>query len=100
MSIVNPHDELKIEVTPRLSRLPGLFESVENFGSDNNVPEANVYVINLILDELITNYISHSVGRVQAPKIKRHRQVRRRRPPPHLRGQRSALRSDVGRVRF
>ena len=69
MSIVNPHDELKIEVTPRLSRLPGLFESVENFGSDNNVPEANVYVINLILDELITNYISHSVGRVQAPKI-------------------------------
>ena len=42
MSIVNRDDELKIDVTPRLSRLPGLFESVENFGSDNNVPEANV----------------------------------------------------------
>lgn len=69
MSIRNRDDELKIEVTPRLSRLPGLFESVENFGSDNNVPEANVYVINLILDELITNYVTHSVGLVESPKI-------------------------------
>ena len=69
MSIVNRHDELKIEVTPRLSRLPGLFESVENFGSDNNVPAANVYVINLILDELIANYVTHSVGLVERPKI-------------------------------
>ena len=69
MSIRNLDDELKIEITPRLSRLPGLFESVENFGSDNNVPEANVYVINLILDELITNYVTHSVGLVERPKI-------------------------------
>ena len=69
VSIRNRDDELKIDVTPRLSRLPGLFESVENFGSDNNVPEANVYVINLIIDELIANYVTHSVGLVERPKI-------------------------------
>lgn len=72
MSLVNSldfKDELRISVTPRLSRLPGLFESVENFGADNGIPDANIYVVNLILDELIANYVQHSIGRVKKPKI-------------------------------
>ena len=58
-----------MSIRNRVSRLLRLFESVENFGSDNNVAEPNVYVINLILDELIVNYVTHSVGLVERPRI-------------------------------
>ena len=62
-------DELRFEMTPRLSALPGLFEVIENFGRDNGVPDANIYLVNLTLDELLTNYVQYSLNRVSRPRI-------------------------------
>ena len=62
-------DELRFEMTPRLSALAGLIQVIENFGRDNGVPDANIYMVNLTLDELLTNYVRYSLNRVSRPRI-------------------------------
>ena len=62
-------DELHIHLSPRLSAVRGLSQMVEEFGDANNVPEPKIYMINLALDELITNSVSYGFGGVNNPKI-------------------------------
>ena len=63
------NDEMKFELTPRLSALAGLFEMIENFGKDNGIPESSIYLVNLTIDELLTNYVQYSVGKVSEPRM-------------------------------
>ena len=62
-------DELHIALSPRLSAVRGLSQMVEEFGDANNVPEPKIYMVNLALDELITNSVSYGFGGVANPKI-------------------------------
>ena len=62
-------DELHIALSPRLSAVRGLSQMVEEFGDANNVPEPKIYMVNLALDELITNSVSYGFGGVAHPKI-------------------------------
>ena len=63
------NDEMMFEVTPRLSTLPVLHEAIEKFGKDNDIPEENIYLVNLTLDELLTNYVQYSLGKVSRPRM-------------------------------
>ena len=47
-------DELRISLSPpRLSALRNLSQMVEAFGAANRLPEAKIYMLNLVLDELV-----------------------------------------------
>ena len=61
--------ELRIEAPPRLSLLASITEMIEAFGASNNVPEDKIFLVNLEVDELITNYVRHSVHKVRKPKV-------------------------------
>ena len=46
-----PKDELRISLSPpRLSALRNLSQMVEAFGATNGLPEAKIYLLNLVLD--------------------------------------------------
>ena len=53
-------NELRVTLPARVSELPGLAALVEEFGDANNLPAAKVFAINLELDELITNTVTHA----------------------------------------
>ncbi len=62
-------DELSLEITPRVSQLHSLAKLVEDFGENNSVPEQQIFMLNLILDELMTNYVRHSMHKVSMSRM-------------------------------
>ena len=62
-------DELQVSLSPRLSAVRGLAQMVEEFGDANALPDQQVYMINLALDELITNMVTYGLRGVDRPKI-------------------------------
>ena len=62
-------DELRVSLSPRLSAVRGLAQMVEEFGDANKLPDQQIYLINLALDELITNTVSYGFRGVAHPKI-------------------------------
>lgn len=52
-------NELRLSVAPELADIGNLFRMVETFGEANKLPEPKVYVVNLMLDELVTNLVMH-----------------------------------------
>ena len=52
-------NELRFSLAPELSDIGNLFRMVETFGEANELPEPKVYVVNLMLDELVTNLVMH-----------------------------------------
>ena len=62
-------DELRVSLSPRLSAVRSLAQMVEEFGDANRLPDQQIYMINLALDELITNTVSYGLRGVARPKI-------------------------------
>ena len=62
-------DELHVSLSPRLSAVRSLAQMVGEFGDANKLPEQQIYMINLALDELITNTVSYGLRGVSRPKI-------------------------------
>ena len=62
-------DELHVSLSPRLSAVRSLAQMVEEFGDANRLPDQQVYMINLALDELITNTVSYGFRGVARPRI-------------------------------
>lgn len=62
-------DELRVSLAPRLSSVRSLAQMVEGFGDANELPEQKIYMINLALDELITNTVSYGLRGVDQPQI-------------------------------
>jgi serine/threonine-protein kinase RsbW len=63
-------DELVVELKSELTEIARLAAAVEAFGVRNNVPETAIGHLNLALDELITNAISHGVVDGSSHRIK------------------------------
>ena len=69
-------NELRVTLPARVSELRDLATMVEDFGDANNLPAPKVFAINLELDELITNTVTH--GSFEAgidPRIDIHLRV-------------------------
>ena len=62
-------DELRVSLSPRLSAVRSLAQMVEEFGDANRLPDQQVYMINLALDELITNTVSYGLRGIARPRI-------------------------------
>ena len=62
-------DELRVSLSPRLSAVRSLAQMVEEFGDANRLPDQQIYMINLALDELITNTVSYGLRGVSRPRI-------------------------------
>ena len=63
-------DELRISLAPpRLSALRNVSRMVEAFGAANRLAESRVYMLNLALDELITNSVHYGFDGVAEPTI-------------------------------
>ncbi len=62
-------DELRVSISPRLSAVRSLAQMVEEFGDANKLPDQQVYMVNLALDELITNAVSYGLRGIARPKI-------------------------------
>ncbi len=63
-------DELQVSIPGRLSEVDAVARRVEEFGDAHGLPGPKVYVINLALDELITNVVSYGFGGVPEPEIR------------------------------
>ncbi len=59
--------KLEIKFRPRVSVLASIIQMIEAFGSATGVPEQHTFLINLAMDELVTNYVRHSLGKVKEP---------------------------------
>ena len=68
-STSNANDELRIELAPKVSLLSSIAEMVEAFGEENGIPDQQIFLINLEIDELITNYVRHSLLKVSQPRM-------------------------------
>ena len=62
-------DELRVSLSPTLSAVRGLAQMVEEFGDANKLPMQKIYMINLAVEELITNTVSYGLRGVTRPKI-------------------------------
>ena len=63
-------DELRISLSPpRLSELRNVSRMVEAFGAAHGLAESRVYMLNLALDELITNSVNYGFDGVAEPRI-------------------------------
>ena len=62
--------ELQVSIPGRLSEVDTVARRVEEFGDANGLPQPKVYVVNLALDELITNVVSYGFGGVADPEIR------------------------------
>ena len=62
-------DELRIEITPNTALLAGVTKMVESFAANNKVPEEQIFLLNLAVDELLTNYVEYSRKRVRHPRM-------------------------------
>ena len=64
------NDELRISLSPpRLSALRDVSRMVEGFGAAHRLDESRVYMLNLALDELITNSVNYGFDGVAEPRI-------------------------------
>ncbi len=61
--------DLHVSLPAKLTEVRNLSASVEEFGDANRLPLPTVFVINLALDELITNAITHGTFDVADPTI-------------------------------
>ncbi len=69
-------NELRVTLPARVSELRALTAMVEDFGDANNLPAPKVFAINLELDELITNTVTHGSFEVGInPRIAIHLKV-------------------------
>ena len=67
---------MHVTLSARLSELRDLSTMVEAFGDANQLPVPKVFVINLALDELITNAVTHgNFGAASDPKIEVHLRI-------------------------
>ena len=62
-------EEFRVSMSPRVSSVRGLARMVEEFGDANRLSDQDVYMINLALDELITNMVSYGLRGVDRPRI-------------------------------
>ncbi len=63
-------DELRVSLSPpRLSALRNLSGMVEAFGVANRLPESEIYMLNLALDELVANAVNYGFEGVAEPRI-------------------------------
>lgn len=61
--------EFHVSLPAKLSAVRGLAEMVEEFGDVNSLSPNKVYMINLALEELITNTVSYGLDGVADPEI-------------------------------
>lgn len=61
--------EFHVSLPAKLSAVRGLAEMVEEFGDANRLSPSKVYMINLALEELITNTVSYGLEGVVDPEI-------------------------------
>lgn len=64
--------ELHVSLPAKLTEVRNLSAAVEEFGDDNQLPTPTVFVINLVLDELITNAVTHGSFEVPDPTVDVH----------------------------
>lgn len=62
-------DPLRVSIPARLSEVRELSSMVEAFGDAHGLPDPKVFVINLALDELITNIVMHGLEDAGAVRI-------------------------------
>ncbi len=62
-------DEMRMELCPRLSAICGLVETIEAFGKEHNIPDAQIYCVNLEIDELMANYVAYAFRKVARPRM-------------------------------
>jgi anti-anti-sigma factor len=63
-------DELRISLSPpRLSALRDVSRMVEAFGAVHRLDESRVYMLNLALDELVTNSVNYGFDGVAEPRV-------------------------------
>ena len=62
-------DELRVELSPRVKSLSSLQSMIETFGSENQIADGAIFLINLEIDELLTNYVRHSVHMIRHPRM-------------------------------
>ena len=62
-------DPLRVSIPARLSEVRELSSMVEAFGDSHGLPDPKVFVINLALDELITNIVMHGLEDAGAVRI-------------------------------
>ena len=62
-------DEMSMELSPRLSAINSLAEVIEEFGRNHKIPDAQIYFVNLEIDELMTNYVAYAFRKVQRPRM-------------------------------
>ena len=62
-------EDLHVTLSPRLSAVRNLSRMVETFGNANQLPEPKIYMVNLALDELITNAVTYGFDGIACPKI-------------------------------
>ena len=64
--------DLHVSLPAKLTEVRNLSAAVEEFGDANQLPLPTVFVINLALDELITNAVTHGTFNVPDPAIDIH----------------------------
>ena len=64
--------DLHVSLPAKLTEVRNLSTAVEEFGDTNELPMPTVFIINLALDELITNAITHGTFKGPDPKIDIH----------------------------
>ena len=69
--------DLHVSLPAKLTEVRNLSAAVEEFGDANQLPLPTVFVINLALDELITNAVTHGTFEVSAPTIDVHLKAER-----------------------
>ena len=62
--------DFDVTIPARLSEVRELSGMVEAFGDANGLPDPKVFVINLALDELITNTVTHGLGGMADAEIR------------------------------
>ncbi len=64
--------DLHVSLPAKLTEVRNLSSAIEEFGDENQLPLPTVFVINLALDELITNAVTHGTFNVPNPTIEIH----------------------------
>ena len=62
-------DEMRMELSPRMSALSSLGEMIEDFGKSHEIPDATIFGVNVEIDELMTNYVAYALHKVQHPRM-------------------------------
>ena len=62
-------EDLHVTLLPRLSVVRDLSRMVKAFGDANQLSEPQVYMVNLALEELITNTVTYGFDGIASPKI-------------------------------